>query len=364
MTSFSKQIVGAVLALSVVGCGDEGSASGTDAQPEVAAQVSASSSIDVPVTVHGSGKATLKANVYKNPSGAGQATILSVPGFTATSKALEKLAAATFANPAVGPTVKQIITVDLPGHGGSTKPTGVKYGELTVEDYGDAIVQTIKALAAQNNGPQLVFGYGASGLAIASAQEQLLKAGSSLSKIGVSTALLYAPVPSAGRPWTQTAVSATLNQYVTTTDADGAVYKITDELWNRSAFTNKAGTGGQGAPTAAEVAANGYNATEPGAVLSQMTTTADPSKGAIVPRPEVRAGAFGAANGTQLIVVGFSEAIQVNSADSADFYVHLTGDAAKAKFTEVVDPLAVSGAFFTIPDKTIAATVKFFAPAK
>ena len=62
-------------------------------------------------------------------------------------------------------------------------------------------------------------------------------------------------------------------------------------------------------------------------------------------------------------MVGFSEAIQVTSADSADFYVHLTGDAAKAKFTEVVDPLAVSNAFFTIPEKVVAATVKFFAPA-
>lgn len=362
MTSFSKHAFGAVLALSVVGCGNDGGASELEVRSEVAAQVSASSTVDVPVTLRGTGKATLKAAVYTNPTAGGQATILSVPGFTATTKALEKLAAATFANTTTGPTVKQVIAVDLPGHAASSKPTGIKYGELTVEDNAEAIVQTIQVLAAQGKGPQLVFGYGASALAIATAQEQLLKAGSSLSKLGVRTALLYVPVPSAGRPWTQTAASATLGQYITTTDADGAIYKIPDELWNRSGFTNKAGTGGIGAPTAAEVAANGYNTIEPAALVSQLTGVNDPTKGAPVPRPEVRAGAFAPANGTNLIVVGFSEAVQVTSADSADFYVHLTGDAAKTGFTEVVDPLAVSSAFFTIPEKAIAATVKYFAP--
>jgi pimeloyl-ACP methyl ester carboxylesterase len=362
MTSFSKHAFGAVLALSVVACGQEGSAFESEIGSEVAAQISASSTVDVPVTLRGTAKATLKATVYKNPTGGGRATVLSVPGFTATAKSLEKLTAATFANATTGLTVKQVITVDLPGHAGSTKPTGIKYGELTVEDNATAIVQTIEALAAQGNGPQVLFGYGASGLAIATAQEQLLKAGSSLAKLGVTSALLYVPVPSAGRPWTQTAASATLGQYITTTDADGAVYKITDALWNRSGFTNKAGTGGVGAPTAEEVAANGYNTIEPAALVSQLTGVNDPTKGAPVPRPEVRAGAFAAANGTNLIVVGFSEGIQVTSADAADFYVHLTGDASKARFTEVVDPLAVSSAFITIPDKAIAATTKFFAP--
>ena len=49
------------------------------------------------------------------------------------------------------------------------------------------------ALAKQGNGPQLVFGYGSSGLAIAVAQDKLLKSGSSLQKLGVTSALLYAP---------------------------------------------------------------------------------------------------------------------------------------------------------------------------
>ncbi|MET0341559.1 MAG: hypothetical protein ABW252_11210 [Polyangiales bacterium] len=353
-----------MFALSAFGCGEDGNATESDLQSEVAAQVAAAGTVDVPVTLRGTAKATLKATRYVNAAATGQTTILAVPGFTATAKSLEKLVAATFANTATGPNVKQVITVDLPGHAASTKPTGIKYGEVTLEDNAEAVVQTIQALAAQGNAPQLVFGYGASGLVIATAQEQLLKAGSSLSKLGVSTAILYVPVPSAGRPWTQTAVSSTLGQYVSTSDADGAIYKITDDLWNRSGFTNKAGTGGLGAPTAAEVAANGYNTIEPAAVLSQLTGVNDPTKGAPVARPEVRAGAFAAANGTNLIVVGFSEAIQVTSADSADFYVHLTGDAAKAGFTEVVDPLAVSSAFLTIPDKAVAATVKYFAPAR
>ncbi|MET0341131.1 MAG: hypothetical protein ABW252_09015 [Polyangiales bacterium] len=312
------------------------------------------------MTLRGTGKATLKATIYKNPTAGGQATILSVPGFTASGKSLEKLAAATFANTATGPTVKQVIAVDLPGHGASTKPTGVKYGDLTVEDYADAVTQTIQALAAQGNGPQLVFGYGSSGLAIAVAQDKLLKSGSSLSKLGVRSALLYAPVPSAGQAWTAPATPATITTFVTSSDADGSVFKVTDDLWNRQGFTNKAGTGGVGAPTAAEVTAGGFNAAEPLAVVSQLTGINGPA-GAPVARPAVAAGIFGAANGTQLIVVGFSEGIQVTSADAKAFYAYLSGDAAGAKFTEVVDPLAVSSAFYTIPEKVVAATTKFFA---
>jgi len=361
MTSFSKHVFGAVLALSVVGCGEEGSASESDLQPEVAAQVAASSTVDIPVTLRGTGKATLKASVYKNPTVGGAATILSVPGFTATTKSLEKLAAATFANTATGPAVKQIIAVDLPGHGASTKTTGVKFGDLTIEDYADAITQSIQALSAAGNGPQLVFGLGSSGLAIAVAQDKLLKSGSSLAKLGVTSAVLYVPVPSAGQPWTTPATPATISTFITKTDADGSTFKVTDELWSRQGFTNKAGTGGIGAPAAAEITSKGYNAVEPLGVVSQLTGIAGPA-GTPVARPTVAANAFATANGTNLIVVGFSESIQVTTADASAFYVYLTGDSAKGKFAEVVDPLAVTNAFFTIPEKVIASTTKFFAP--
>jgi hypothetical protein len=141
------------------------------------------------------------------------------------------------------------------------------------------------------------------------------------------------------------------------------VYAVPAEIWNRAGFLNKAGTRAATAPTAAQVTADGYNAPEPVALVSQLTGINDPVKGAPIPRPTVRAGAFDrAANGTTLIVLGFSEAIQVSSADVADFYAHLSNNTTKAAFVEVVAPDAVSSAFITNPKAVIEATHKFFAP--
>lgn len=367
MTSFSKHVFGAVLALSVVGCSDASGTDESDIQPENenAAQVSASKTIDVPVTLRGTGKAVLKATVYTNPAATGTGTILSVPGFTATGASYGALTAASFSDSVTGPQVKTIVTLDLPGHGGSTKPTGIKYGELTIEDNAAALVQALQALAGQNVKPGLLVGAGAGGLTIATAQEQLLASGSSLAKLGVANVLLYAPVPSAGRPWTAQPTPATINDYIKTSDADGAVYTITDEYWNRQAFLNKAGTRVASAPTPAQITAGGFNAPEPVALVSQLTGINDPVKGAPIPRPTVRAGAFNrTANGTGAIVVGFAEGIQVNSADVSDFYTHLSGDATKAAFVELTGPDAVSAAFLTAPKALVEATHKFFAPAK
>ena len=354
--TLSKHVFGAVLALSVIGCADATGFEDSEPQSEHAAQLAVSSTVDVPVTLRGSAKATLKASVYVNPNATGVATILSVPGFTATGKVYENLNAALFADTVTGPLTKQAITLDLPGHGASTKPTGIKYGDLTIEDNAEALVQSVQQLK-----PQLLVGYGSGALTIAVAQEQLLKSGSSLAKLGVTSALLYAPVPSAGRPWTTPPTPATISNFISTNDVDGAIYTITPDLWNRQGFTNKAGTGGIGAPTAAEVTAKGLLAVEPVALVSQLTGITDPSKGAVVPRPTVSAGAFAAANGTRLIVLGFSEATQVTSADAADFYVHLTGDASKAGFVEVTGADAVGNAFYTNPKAVLAATTKFFA---
>lgn len=333
------------------------------AEAEHAAQLAASSTVDVPVKLRGTAAATLKATVYVNPKAGGTSTILSVPGFTATGKFYGPLTTALFADTVTGQTVKQVVTLDLPGHGDSTRAAGIKYGDLTIDDYADALVQSIQVLSGKGLGPVLVVGAGAGGLTIAAAQEQLLKAGSSLSKLGVRSALLYAPVPSAGRPWTMQPVNPQINSYIQTTPADGAVYTVPLDIWNRQGFTNKAGTKLASSPTADQVTAGGFAASEPVAVVSQLTGINDPAKGAPTPRPTVRAGAFSAENGTNLIVLGFSEAIQVPTADVADFYVHLTGDAAKARFAEVVGPEAVSNAYFTIPKAVIEATYKFFVPA-
>jgi len=287
MLFFSKRAFSAALALSVVGCADANDSAETESQPAYAAQAVSSKTIDIPVTVHG-GKATTQALVYANAAATGTGTILSVPGFNATGKIFANLTQALFADPATGPGVKQVITVDFPGHGGAAKPTGAKFGDLTIEDNAAALVQSLQALSAQSLSPGLIVGYGAGGLTVAVAQEQLLASGSSLAKLGVKSVLLYAPTPSADSPWTMQPLAATINDFVKTSPADGAVYSVPDANWNRAAFTNKAGTVLANAPTGAQVTAGGYSAPEPAAVLSQLRVTSRPA----APRSRVRTSAL------------------------------------------------------------------------
>jgi pimeloyl-ACP methyl ester carboxylesterase len=366
MSAFSTR-AGAFLALFVVGCGaaDDAADRGYE-EPAHASQIQTSSTLDIPVTVRGTGTATLKNNVYSNPSASASAstTILSVPGLGATGRVFEPLTQALLADAALRANVKQAITLDLPGHGQSTLPAGlpagIKYGDLTLDDHVDIVVQTIEALQKQGSAPALVVSHGVGALYVAAAQQKLLDRGSSLSKLGVRRVLFYAPVPSHGRPWTQPAQEANVNSFFASDATAGTTYKLTPEAWTRQNFTTRAGTLAPTAPAAADLATKGWIASEPLGAVLQLTETAPPAGGAVVNRPTVNAGVFAAANGTQLITVAFAENNAVSAADVTSFHQHLSGDTANANLVTVEGPDAVSSAFITSPGKVLESTRKFF----
>ena len=368
MSFFSRYRIATFLCVAAMGCSaaDEGTESGEQEQEPTRAHDLApapaltSTSVDLPITVRGTGAATLRANVFANPAApaTASATILSIPGLGATAKVFDPLTAALFADPALGAAVKQVVTIDPVGHGASSVPTGlpegVTYGDLTIEDGVDAIVQALRGLAAQGYGPQLIVSAGLGGLEVAAAQERLLAEGSSLAQIGVRSVLLYAPVPSSGRPWTLPATAATISQYYADDAARGRVYALAPEVWARSGFTTSAGTVVADGPSAAQVTELGLSAPEPVAVVEQLFETGT------VLRPIVRAGAFAAENGTRLIAVGLSENTSVQPPDVADFYAHLTGDTTGARYVAITAPDAVANYFITQPALTLQATRAHF----
>src|SRR5262245_28126285 len=99
MRSFSSK-AGALLALLMFGCAaDEGADLGYE-EVAHAAQAQATSTLEIPVTIRGTGKATLRNTVWTNPkpSATAAATILSVPGLSATGKVFGPLNDALFAD--------------------------------------------------------------------------------------------------------------------------------------------------------------------------------------------------------------------------------------------------------------------------
>lgn len=366
MPSLSKTAALALFAFSMFGCAAEGDALDVGQETTSLSQIAQTSALSLPVTVRGTGKATLSGTIYTNPKATGTATLLSVHGLSGTSKVWAPINEALFADAKLGGPVKQIFALDLPGHGDSTIPTGlpagVKFGDLTIEDNADIIVQAIRALAAQGNGPTLVVGHGAGALAIAAAQEKLLAEGTNLGALGVRRVLFYAPLPPTGRPWTQpaTAAASNLAQYLKSDDTLGTTYALPADAWARQGFTLPNGELVAGAPTAAQVTALGYSAIEPVSTLLQITEAPNPTTGAVIKRPTVRAGAFAAANGTNAVIVSFSQNVSVPAADVKDLYQYLTGDATFASYVALDTPDAVSNAFITNPVAVVQSTAKFF----
>src|SRR5689334_3935282 len=103
------------------------------------------------VAVRGTGSATIHGDIFNNPSGAGQTTVLAIHGFVEVGSMWKPFADAIFADPALGNKVKRIITLDMIGHGLSsmpTLPTGTKFGNLLIEDNVSVIIQSIDILRA------------------------------------------------------------------------------------------------------------------------------------------------------------------------------------------------------------------------
>ncbi|MET0341553.1 MAG: alpha/beta fold hydrolase [Polyangiales bacterium] len=345
-----------------VGCAasDESDLSLAPSTP-VARQQVASRTLDIPVKVKTTGSAVLKCNVVANPAASefADSTVLSIAGLSASGRVFDAFNAALVAD-SLGSFVRQTITLDLPGHGQSPMPTGVKYGDVNIDDNIDIVVQTLEALNRQGSAPALITAHGLGALYVAGAQQKLLDRGSSLSKLGVRGVLMYTPVPSHGLPWTQPKQDPNSDSYVKNDPVHGAVYTQPAAQWVFQNFSTRAGKLAAGAPTPADVTARGWAAPEPLATVLQLAEIGLNDGDPIVPRPTLRANLFAAVNRTQLIVVTFPESSAMAPAEVTGFYRHLTGDRLNAYAVSVPGPDSVNYAFITVPQRVIEATRMFF----
>lgn len=319
--------------------------------------------IDFSVVLRETGRATIHATVYENPRALAGSNVLAVHGLSETGTTFAPLARAMFSKRMVVGGIKRMIAIDLPGHGSSgypaNLPNGVKFGDLTIEDNVSVVIQAIDALRAKGLAPRTIIGHSMGGLAVQAVQQTLLAKGSSLAKRGVSSAVLLAPVPTHGQPWSRDASGGgDMSPFMVNDAILGNYLALPPAVWIPGAFTTTAGTVAPNAPTPEKVAAENYIGVEPLTTLLQLTetTVALPAGGTVtLQRPSADAGIFALRNGTRLTVVSFSEDTLVPAVDLDDLYTYLTGNTSAILYRAVTAADAVHGMFISNPAAVVTA---------
>jgi pimeloyl-ACP methyl ester carboxylesterase len=339
------------IALTVVSagfvCACSSAPSPTDPEPVGTTESAITSGeLTFPVTVRGTGAATIAAHVFENPAHRGGVNVLAVHGLAETGFIFAPLAQAIFADRSLGRAVGRIVAIDLPGHGDSSDPTnlpaGVNFGDLTIEDETSVVIQSIDALRKLAVPPSAVVAHSMGGLEVQLAQQELLDEGSSLAAHGVFGAALLAPVPVADVPWV--APPTELSPFVVADPVLGAYVLLPPAAFIGLAFSTPSGTVATDAPTPAQVQAAGYIGAEPLAGILELigASVPTPDGGAVtLQRPSASAGSLGARHGTLTTIASFSEDILVPAQYLAPLYEYLTGDKHDLLYRPVVAPDAV-----------------------
>jgi pimeloyl-ACP methyl ester carboxylesterase len=308
--------------------------------------------IDFNVSMRGTGSATIHAAIYTNPANRGVTTILAVHGITETASTFKPLATAIFADSTLGRVVKRVISIDLPGHGETgfpTLPSGVHFGDLTIEDNVSVVIQSVDVLRSRNLGAQVIMGHSMGGLAVQAAQEALLSTGSSFAKHGVVGAILIAAVPNRGSVWTQPPAS-NVSPFLVTTPELGTYLDLPPAVAQQAGgWTTLTGQLASNTPTVAQITANEWVGAEPITTLVELTGTTPPTI-----RPNTRQGAFALRNGTILSVLSFSQDVLAPAVDQDDLYLYLTGNSGPL-YRPIVAPDAVHSMFISNPTGLLSA---------
>ncbi|HEX6370067.1 MAG TPA: alpha/beta hydrolase [Longimicrobium sp.] len=277
---------------------------------------------------------------------ASENVVLAVPGFAHTAATWEPYAGARFADPAQHACA--VIAVDMPGHGQSGLPEGISFGELTLDDYTTVLLAVLGSFEGAPTAPSILVGHSQGGIVIQMAQQRLVAGGSSLRLAGIREVQLLAPAPPAGLPWSfvdSGAATGLLGALLVLDDPVlGPHASVPPALWPALFFSNLSGQVAPGAPTPAEVAANGYNAPAP-LYASLQLVGAPPFAG----RPSISAGIFAGRHGTRLSVVNFAQDPLIRPEEGQALMQFLTDGQSARTFTVIEGDFAVHDLYLSDP---------------
>jgi pimeloyl-ACP methyl ester carboxylesterase len=347
-------------------CSGTGADDGPDTDISIAESDLTVESVKFTVSLRGTGQVAINATVYRNPRARSGANVLAVHGLSETGFTYRPLAETIFSDRRLSSRVKNVIGIDMPGHGDSGFPTnlpgGARFGELTIDDNVSVIVQSLDILRQKRLAPRILIGHSMGGLEVQATQQALLNQGSSLARHGVFGVVLLAPVPPHAQQWNQP-VTGDLSPFIVTDPALGSYLLVPPPVFIAQAFGTLSGTIALNAPTPAEVAAERYVGPEPLTTVFQLVEATVPlpdGSTVTLQRPTVNAGAFSFRNGTLASVVSFSQDFLVPAGDLDDLYAHLTGDTRGLFYKPVTADDAVHAMYISNPEGMLDAIRSMF----
>ena len=296
----------------------------------------------VPVTLQPGVTADVAVHVYENPHRVPPALdVVIIHGLAQTGVSMAPLANALFAD-SMGNKVGRAIVIDLPGHGQSSLPNGMQFGQLAIEHYVVAVLGVLAALPSHGMSSDVLIGHSMGGVIIQIAQELLLQQGTTLRALdGVRGAVLIAPVLPYNEPWGFTVqAQAVLGGTIQFDPTLGLYANIPLPLWYFLFYSDHFGAIVPNAPSVADALT----------YISYESFVAGAQVVRLAPSTPVRAGAFAASNGTQLAVLNLERDGLFTADEHRSLYELLTGDGSDKQFFAVTGSDAVHSVHTIDPD--------------
>jgi pimeloyl-ACP methyl ester carboxylesterase len=269
--------------------------------------------------------ATIHCKVFVNPRNHRSGlSILAIPGAGHTAETWENLAKAIFSHPHFGAAITNFIAIDMPGHGQSGQPDNILFGDMTLDDYANIVINVLERLRHFKLKPSIIFAHSMGTMVAQEVQQILINEGTNLyKKFNIDNIILMAPTPPNGLPY-QIMDSGMgvgiLAQFVTYSPELGTHIFFPEYAWSSMFFSNRTGSPVQGIPNADEIRAKGYDAPE--ALLMALQVVG------VLPfytRPVIERSIFGFKNGTALFLVGYENDILLLPEEGKILFDYLTG---------------------------------------
>jgi pimeloyl-ACP methyl ester carboxylesterase len=273
--------------------------------------------------------------------------VFAIEGMAHTANCWKPLAEQLFSNTDPAMEINEFYAINLPGRGGSGLPQG--NGFLFQDMYLEHNLVMYEAVLTYLNEvhgvhPRTIMGHSKGGMEVIMMQNKLIAQGSSLNmKFGIKQAILLAPAIPAPVEWaflSTGAGQALLEPFAVFNPETGLILDIPFTTWPFLFFTNTCcyfpPNLVPGAPTPAQVLANGYNSIEAGPVIFQLGGAVPPPPYPFKPRPSVNPGIFTAPFGVHLTIIADEFDRMMSPEDETNLYLFLTNDATLANMKTVL----------------------------
>lgn len=230
----------------------------------------------------------INVNVYVNENAVNwndHGKIFAVEGMIHTANCWKPFAEELFLNGPQGAHINEFFAIDMPGRGGSGLPEGLNgagtpflLDQMYIEDFVNVISGAISYLNNEMDiHPNTIMGHSLGGIEVIVLQDMLVAQGSNMRlEFGIKNAILLAPAIPAPLDWAfiNGPGSDALAAYAVYMPGIGMVLDVPYYVWPFLFFTNTCcyfpPQMVPGAPTPAEVLANGYSCIEAGPLVYQI----------------------------------------------------------------------------------------------